>query len=290
MTEPTRTVDLYNSGIFLEIDGIQVSKIDLPSGYVPYHFMPLIDKHAIVSGDKLQNGMIVLVESRFRENPDRIQAGSQPSAYDRRKVQETARWALVTDFNLSGQIISFTGIYADGTMAERGYNQSIKWTLLKEFTFAGVQDPNACEFCNEVHDQEEPARTVADDPKEQPAYDLMDSAANLVGILLYPEAKTRADRITSVKKALLDFDSSDFMDGFFEGLFEQFGGSDLTKDDFAKQPGTSIVDDVDQSTFESEEDRIEAEEAAAAERQRILDDEALAALREKLTGIPRSSR
>lgn len=297
MTEATRTVDLYSSGVFLEIDGIQVGKIDLPSGYVPYHFMPLIDKHTVISGDKLVNGMIVLVEAKHRENPESLEPeyrvrnpNFRPSGYDRRRVQETARWALVTDFHQQGQIITFTAIYADGTMAERGgYNQSIRWTLLREFTFEGVPHAGACAICGEPHD-EEAARTVADNDADQMFYDVMDSGANLIGALLFPEATTKAERITRVKETLKSFDLDDFFEGFMEGFDDLFGGvtneepTAEAKDDFVKQPGTSIVDDFDQSTFGSEEERIEAEEAAAAARQRILDDEALAALREKLRG------
>jgi hypothetical protein len=296
MTEPTRTIDLYNSGVFVEIDGIQVAQIDLPSGYVPYRFMPLLGTHTIISGDTLIDGMVVLVEPRFRADPEDLDGA--PTSYDRRKIQETARWALVTGVSIQGTTLSFTAIYADGTMAERSHPKSAKWILLREYTFTGVGNPNACSYCGEVHDQEE-ARTVADNEADQLFYDVMDSGANLIGALLYPEASTKNERITLVKESLKGFNIDEFFDGFMEGLGDILGGvseeegivdeAALAKDDFVKQPGTSIVDDFDQSTFRSEEERIEAEEAAAAERQRILDQEALDALRAKLRGDDRVS-
>lgn len=132
------------------IDDVRFRSITIPDGYVPYSFNAHVDNHLLLSGDKLRNGMIVLpAEKTFRENPERLEVkdGRSPSPYDRARVQETARWSIVTDLRQDINIIHFTSLYADGTMIPRSYNKSIKWMVLKEF-----ESTIFCPACGEYHD------------------------------------------------------------------------------------------------------------------------------------------
>lgn len=160
MTE-SRILNLLENEIDVKINGQRIVQIEIPSGYVPISFMPLIDKHFVKTGDRLRDGMIVLLaDTGFRDNPERLSPeypsrarGFRPSDYDRQRVQETARWALVTDYRLDGSVVSFTAVYADGTMATRGgYNKSIKWIIQKEFRMITEdQLGDVCEECGEKH-------------------------------------------------------------------------------------------------------------------------------------------
>ena len=137
----TRIVDLRANDIYVEIAGRQLAQIKIPSGYVPYSFMPTIEDHVILTGDKLVDGQIVLLEqTTLRANPEVLSPeypsrkdGFRPSEYDRRWVQETARWAVVTDSRIEeDDILHFTAVYADGTAATRTYHESIEWIVLRE--------------------------------------------------------------------------------------------------------------------------------------------------------------
>jgi hypothetical protein len=139
----TRTVELYKNGINLEIGGYQMDAVNIPSGYVPISFAPILGQHALVSGDRLRDGlMVVLGDYTMREDPELLslehpdrKRGYRPTEHDRRKVLELSRWALVTDFEIDGDTVSFTAIYADGTMRPRRYNRSFKWAVLLEYEF-----------------------------------------------------------------------------------------------------------------------------------------------------------
>lgn len=162
----TRIVDLRANDIYVEIAGRQLAQIKIPSGYVPYSFMPTIEDHVILTGDNLVDGDIVLVEQAIlRANPDVLSPeypsrkdGFRPTEYDRRRVQETARWAVVTDSRIEeDDILHFTAVYADGTSTTRIYHKSIEWIILREFEAKPV-----CE-CGEVHEENEAGYSLMDD-------------------------------------------------------------------------------------------------------------------------------
>lgn len=164
----TGTIDLIGNDIDVEIDDIRVANIDIPSDYVAHTFAPILGTHLFLTGDKLKNGMIVVLGDRSSrenpnilspENPDR-KRGFVPSEYDRARVEETSRWALVTDLKIvsngpDSQLSKFTAIYSDGTMRDRTYNTSYKWVVLKEFN-AGILCPN----CGEIHRTDEDVQAV----------------------------------------------------------------------------------------------------------------------------------
>lgn len=136
------TINLLANGIHIEVDGYILGQADLRKGYVPYTFAPNIEQYLLVTGDKLQNGMAVLLEDKLmRADPNKLSEdyparkdGFVPSSYDVRNVEETARWCIVTNLETlraNDEIIQFTGIYADGTMANRSYNKSYKWIVAR---------------------------------------------------------------------------------------------------------------------------------------------------------------
>lgn len=150
----TNVIDLQAHGIHVELGGVVFGKIAIPYDYVPYTFAPILGQHRLLTGDLLQNGMIVVVEDKlFRRNPDVLSPdysdrknGFVPSSYDRAQVEEQSRWALVTDLQNEGSIIRFTAIYSDGTMRSRQYNKSIKWAVLNQFDMLPV-----CPDCGNAH-------------------------------------------------------------------------------------------------------------------------------------------
>jgi len=156
-------VDLHSNGIHLELAGRKVAQVKIPSDYVPHTFAPILGTHLLVSGDQLANGMVVVLEDvTQRANPndispenERRKEGFVPSEYDRRRVEETARWALVTDVKTKhnrpdSRIVKFTAIYSDGTMRDRTYNVDYKWAVLTEVEMMPV-----C-TCGVVHTEENP--------------------------------------------------------------------------------------------------------------------------------------
>lgn len=148
-------VDLHSNNIHIELGGVTIGKIKIPSDYVPYTFAPILGTHQLLTGDKLLNGLIVVVEDHmFRRNPDVLSPeypdrknGFVPSSYDRTSVEEQSRWALVTNLTQEGPLTKFTAIYSDGAMRTRTYNRSIKWAVLNEFEMLPV-----CDNCGQVHE------------------------------------------------------------------------------------------------------------------------------------------
>jgi hypothetical protein len=149
----TRTVDLLTNDITVVRDGVQIASIDIPSGYVPISFTPHMEQHTVVTGEGLENGMIVLfADNIHRRNPETISPErSKPGPidpYSLSAVRESSRWALVTNLEYEGNIVYFDAIYSDGTITPRRYNVSIRWAVLKDFQLTLV-----CPACGEVHDE-----------------------------------------------------------------------------------------------------------------------------------------
>lgn len=84
----------------------------------------------LIRGDKLREGMIVLLESVSMRRDAENFADPKTRPYDRQRSLETSRWCTVTDMHTSsgdGRVMSFIGLYADGTKFERMYNESFCW-------------------------------------------------------------------------------------------------------------------------------------------------------------------
>jgi hypothetical protein len=156
----TRVVELAANEIELNICGQRVAAMRVPSGYVPLTFNPLIEEHQVVTGDQLRNGFIVLLaDSNYRENPDRIVpavvGSNNVSPQERNRVAETSRWAIVTNLKSRPRtnLITFDGIYADGTAIPRIYNETIKWAVLKEMDVQFFIDESFKKFFGDFYGQ-----------------------------------------------------------------------------------------------------------------------------------------
>jgi hypothetical protein len=136
------TVELFNNGVIVDHPvhpDVAVGTIEIPSDLVPITFAPILGQHHMLKGSELQNGMVVLVEgmrgnpsSLSPEYPDR-KNGYVPSEYDRQRIEETARWCMVTDLEIRGELSIFTGVYSDGTMRRRTYNaEGYSWAVIVE--------------------------------------------------------------------------------------------------------------------------------------------------------------
>lgn len=98
-----------------------------------YQMDPATDEIAM-SGYRLCDGMIVLIEGDFmREltDEDRERAGytSERNDYEKQRLIENNRWALVTQFEerRHHEQIKFVAVYADGTKHVRNYGESHEW-------------------------------------------------------------------------------------------------------------------------------------------------------------------
>lgn len=284
----TGIVDLFGNNIVIQLGEETIGQIKVPSDYVAHTFAPILGVHELITGDRLVNGLIVVVEDNmFRRNPNVLSPeypdrknGFVPSEYDRASVEEQSRWALVTDLDKSGQIIKFTAIYSDGTMRSRTYNKSIKWAVLKEFEMLPV-----CRDCNTVH---VPGESTLD----------MDQMTRDVTTQLFGEEMSFDEFSARLK------DDSSFIDQIFGGVLDKLVGgifgspAEPEEEEVVYPESAEIPADNPRRPDETDDeyaDRLRDEAEIAGEydqneqariRQRKLDDEALAALREKLTGQP----
>ena len=97
--------------------------------FAPFDYVMNPETDDLIRGDKLREGMIVLLEGcRMRQDPKNFE--TTDSAYNRQKALETSRWCTVTDIQTrsgDGRVMSFIGLYADGTKFERTYNEFFCW-------------------------------------------------------------------------------------------------------------------------------------------------------------------
>lgn len=113
---------------------------DIPFAYAPYSFEMEPGRHDLLFGDELEEGMIVLVsDPNLRRDPlDKIRAekpgyyGPTWDAVDEYNLIKTSCWCRVTKLQRMGRVISFIGLYADGTKKVRTYHQTIGWFVQLE--------------------------------------------------------------------------------------------------------------------------------------------------------------
>jgi hypothetical protein len=94
--------------------------------YAPLDYLMDPSTDDLIRGDELKEGMVVLIEDVVVRNDPQKLGADGTSTYDTLRIYETARWCLVTKLHL-GQIISFVGVYGDGTKMSRSYNHSFFW-------------------------------------------------------------------------------------------------------------------------------------------------------------------
>lgn len=110
----------------------------IPTETVPqYYVMNPATDDLLSRGDKLENGMIVLVE-------DSILRGNSNSTgimreYEQRRALENNRWCEVTELEINHErydgrtntTISFVAVYADGVKIKRTYGAGYAWLIRK---------------------------------------------------------------------------------------------------------------------------------------------------------------
>lgn len=102
--------------------GVTISEAFVPIGYV----MNPADED-LIRGENLRDGMVVLIEDILvRDAPDTLGEKSTPYAVTR--VLAASRWCKVTQLK-QGSIVSFVGVYGDGTKMSRAYSDRYFWLV-----------------------------------------------------------------------------------------------------------------------------------------------------------------
>ena len=106
---------------------------DEPYEFVPADYPVMTAVEAIIWGEDLQEGMVVvLAESHLtstagRADPDTPSAGSQAG---RLRTNQTARWCRITDLRRDDDgTVRFVGEYIDGTLAPRRHGATVPWIV-----------------------------------------------------------------------------------------------------------------------------------------------------------------
>lgn len=85
----------------------------------------------LIRGVELANDMVVLLEDPLnREQPgDHLKEGHECNPHRCTRVLATARWCKVTQLERrrGNDLVSFIGVYHDGTKRSRVYNVSFCW-------------------------------------------------------------------------------------------------------------------------------------------------------------------
>jgi hypothetical protein len=97
--------------------------------YVDKFYVAQSEFEDIVFGKNLRDGMIVLLEDTLlRADIDSIR-----SNYDQARADEVNRWCEVTRLETIptgyGSLVSFVGVYPDGTQRVRRYSADYAWIV-----------------------------------------------------------------------------------------------------------------------------------------------------------------
>lgn len=110
-----------------------LTMLEIPSESVRIDYVMNPRTDDLIHGHELVEGMIVLVESTsLRDNPERINLGGEFDGYLANRIRETARWCRVTKLKTVSEntaLLTFIGLYADGTKMSRTYNKSHYWLV-----------------------------------------------------------------------------------------------------------------------------------------------------------------
>ncbi len=85
----------------------------------------------IVFGDQLQNGMRVLVAESI------MRGHSGDDAYSVASRAERNCWCKVTELRQRNNVVTFVGVYDDGSMRVRTYNKDDGWIVKLDSIPAG---------------------------------------------------------------------------------------------------------------------------------------------------------
>lgn len=116
--------------------------LEIPSEYVQIDHQMNPKTEDLISGRKLEEGMIVLLEeSILREDPERLKrlekrTGVDPeelayeARYIRNRLNKSSRWFRILEIEPStnhDDIVHFIALYSDGTKASHMFNKSYHW-------------------------------------------------------------------------------------------------------------------------------------------------------------------
>lgn len=100
--------------------------ITVYNDFAPIDYMMDPVTEDLIRGSDLKEGMVVLIEDHLaREDPKRL---SSENLYHSTAVRiwETSRWCMVTKLQ-QGDVMSFIGVYGDGTKMSRMYSDRYCW-------------------------------------------------------------------------------------------------------------------------------------------------------------------
>lgn len=100
--------------------------ITVYNDFVPIDYMMDPVTEDLIRGSDLKEGMVVLIEDPMvRDDPSDLDK-EDLRPYTIRRIHEASRWCMVTKLE-QGQILSFIGIYGDGTKMHRQYSDRYCW-------------------------------------------------------------------------------------------------------------------------------------------------------------------
>jgi hypothetical protein len=108
----------------------------IPNVTVPRYFdMDPTTDDLISRGDKLKNGMVVLLEADILRGNPNARPGSTMYDYETKKSKESNRWCMVTELEVrssrdngyTNKLVEFVGVYSDGTKRKRTYGNDYAW-------------------------------------------------------------------------------------------------------------------------------------------------------------------
>lgn len=101
----------------------------IPEGYVALDYKNDPETEDLIFGSELQEGMVVLIEATtLRDNPE---GANLDSPYTRHRLDQNSRWCKITKLLRnsihSSEVVTFIGVYADGTKMSRTFAVGNCW-------------------------------------------------------------------------------------------------------------------------------------------------------------------
>ena len=100
--------------------------ITVYNDFVPIDYMMDPVTEDLIRGSELKEGMVVLIEDALvREDPKKLDE-ENTSRTNVLRIWDTSRWCMVTKL-IQGDVMSFIGVYGDGTKMSRMYSDRYCW-------------------------------------------------------------------------------------------------------------------------------------------------------------------
>ena len=118
----------------------EMALLNIPAEFVESNFSMNPETDDLIFGEVLKDGMVVLLEDTLmRASPARKRRLEEGTAkgeglgwyeQDERRLNETSRWCRIERLRLmsgNSEMVTFVGVYSDGTKRIRTYNKSYGW-------------------------------------------------------------------------------------------------------------------------------------------------------------------